>query len=86
MCGTRFNTEVDYMLEVKTVSRGNSLALSLPSNSGFKCEKDQRWLMIPSADGTSFTLVPRIEDPYARPAAGEPMAEEWADADFNEVE
>lgn len=72
------------MFDVKTVTRGNSLALSLPKDERFK--KDQQWIMIPSADGESFTLVPKIENPYAGPRKGEPMSEEWADVDFSEVE
>lgn len=71
------------MLEIKTVSRGNSLALSLPKDKRFKL--GQRWLLIPSSDGVSFTLVPRIENPYdgAKPAT--PRTEVWRDVDWDEV-
>jgi hypothetical protein len=72
------------MLEVKTVTRGNSLALSLPKNAGFK--KGQRWIMIPSADGQSFTIVPRMKNPYLTDDHGEEMTEEWPDFDFGEVD
>ncbi|MFD0896838.1 type II toxin-antitoxin system PemI/MazE family antitoxin [Loigolactobacillus binensis] len=72
------------MFDVKTVARGNSLALSLPKDKRFK--KDQRWILIPSTDGESFTLIPRIEDPYAGTSPDEPMTEEWPDVSFGEVE
>ncbi|MCT4458704.1 transcription elongation factor GreAB [Lactiplantibacillus paraplantarum] len=72
------------MIEVKTVSRGNSLALSLPKDGRFK--KGQRWLLIPSSDGESYTLVPRIENPYAGSKPKRPMTEAWSDVDWNDVE
>ena len=72
------------MIEVKIVSRGNSLALSLPKNGRFK--KGQRWLLIPSSDGESYTLIPRLENPYAGPKPKQSMSEEWPDVDRNEVE
>ncbi|CAM3160645.1 type II toxin-antitoxin system PemI/MazE family antitoxin [Lactiplantibacillus plajomi] len=71
-------------MEVKTVSRGNSLALSLPKNGRFK--KGQRWLLIPASDGESYTLVPRMKNPYAGPKPKQPMTEAWNDVDWNEVE
>jgi hypothetical protein len=74
------------MLEVKTVARGNSLAISLPSDTKFHFKKGQRWLMIPSEDVSSFTLVPRITDPYVGPADDDPMTEEWSGFDYSEVE
>ncbi|MFD1124320.1 type II toxin-antitoxin system PemI/MazE family antitoxin [Lentilactobacillus raoultii] len=73
------------MIEVKTVSRGNSLALSLPKNGPFK--KGQKWLLIPSSDGKSFTLIPRISNPYAKSKSSNTrMPEEWGDIDFSEFE
>jgi len=72
------------MIEVKTVSRGNSLALSLPKDGRFK--KGQRWLLIPSADNESFTLVPRIDNPYTGATPSQPMTEEWGNIDWREVE
>lgn len=74
------------MIEVKTVSRGNSLALSLPKNGPFK--KGQKWLLIPSSDGKSFTLIPRISNPYvkSKSSSSSRMPEEWGDIDFSEVE
>ncbi|MGU9505015.1 type II toxin-antitoxin system PemI/MazE family antitoxin, partial [Bacillus paralicheniformis] len=72
------------MVEIKTVSLGNSLALSLPKDGRFK--KGQRWLLIPAKDGESYTLVPRIENPYTGPKSKQPMTEAWSDVDWNEVE
>ncbi|WP_439424671.1 type II toxin-antitoxin system PemI/MazE family antitoxin (plasmid) [Oenococcus alcoholitolerans] len=74
------------MLEVKTVTRGNSLALSLPAHTKFKFEKGQRWLMIPAEDNNSFILIPRMKDPYAGPIDSQPVKEEWKDFDFKEIE
>ncbi|ASG80143.1 MULTISPECIES: type II toxin-antitoxin system PemI/MazE family antitoxin [Lactiplantibacillus] len=71
------------MVEIKTVSLGNSLALSLPKDGRFK--EGQRWLLIPAKDGESYTLVPRIENPYTGPTK-QPMTEAWPDVDWNEVE
>lgn len=46
-------------------------------------DKDQPWLLVPSDDGTAFTLVPRMENPYAgKPARDEKMATEWGDVPF----
>ncbi|WP_338209167.1 type II toxin-antitoxin system PemI/MazE family antitoxin [Lactiplantibacillus paraxiangfangensis] len=72
------------MMEVKTVSRGNSLALSLPKDNRFK--KGQRWLLIPSTDGESFTLVPRMENPYLKTKGSKSMTEEWSDVNWSDVE
>ncbi|MFC6164198.1 type II toxin-antitoxin system PemI/MazE family antitoxin [Lactiplantibacillus dongliensis] len=72
------------MMEVKTVSRGNSLALSLPKDERFK--KGQRWLLIPATDGESFTLVPKMENPYAQTKGSKSMTEEWSDVNWSEVE
>lgn len=71
------------MTEVKTVQRGNSLALSLPkSDSTFK--KGQTWLMIPSGEG--YVLVPKIKNPYADVEEGSLYTpEEWPDFAFPEV-
>jgi len=64
-------------MEVKIVSRGNALALSLPKDKRF--QKGQRWLLIPATDGESFTLVPRMENPYTRTKGSKSMDEEWSD-------
>lgn len=72
------------MLEVKTVSRGNSLALSLPKDDRFK--KGQKWLLIPSSSGTAFTLVPKMVNPYTGEPDNEKMHEEWPEITHNEVE
>ncbi|BDR57443.1 type II toxin-antitoxin system PemI/MazE family antitoxin [Xylocopilactobacillus apis] len=73
------------MFEVKTIKRGNSLALSLPSSAGFK--PGQTWLLIPNDDGNGFILVPKLENSYKD---AEPMSlysgEEWTDIDFKKVE
>ncbi|QGG61137.1 type II toxin-antitoxin system PemI/MazE family antitoxin [Loigolactobacillus bifermentans] len=72
------------MHEVRTVARGNSLAMTLPKNLGF--EKGQNWLLIPSSDGRSFTLVPKLDNPYTQDQQHVEMREAWPEADFNEVE
>jgi len=64
----------DIMIEVKIISRGNSLALSLPKDDRFK--EGQRWLLIPSSDDESFTLVPRMDNPYAGSNSSPLMPEE----------
>ncbi|MDE3281475.1 hypothetical protein LTZ17_02025 [Lacticaseibacillus casei] len=49
--------------EVRIVQLGNSLVLTLPENKGFK--KGQSWLLIPEDDvKPSYTLIPKLEDPY----------------------
>ncbi len=72
------------MIEVKIVARGNSLALSLPKNGPFK--KGQKWLLIPSSDGKSFTLIPKISNPYTKTSSNNRMAEKWSGIGFSEVE
>lgn len=72
------------MMEVKVVCHGGSLALSLPKDNCFK--KGQHWLLIPSADGKSFTLVPKMKNPYTQDPGSKNMAEEWSDVDWREVE
>ncbi|MFD1420398.1 transcription elongation factor GreAB [Lactiplantibacillus songbeiensis] len=71
-------------MEVKIVSRSNTSALSLPKDKRFK--KVQRWLLIPATDGESFTLVPRMENPYTPTKGSKSITEEWSDVNWSEVE
>jgi hypothetical protein len=72
------------MLIATVIARGNSLDLILPPDAGFK--EGQRWLMIPSSKGASFTLVPRLTNPYLSNQSSADMTEEWPNFDYNTVD
>ncbi|WP_155287392.1 type II toxin-antitoxin system PemI/MazE family antitoxin [Lacticaseibacillus zhaodongensis] len=71
------------MFEVKVVARGDSLVLSLPDNTGIDFTAGQHWLMIPTADGTAFTVVPKLVNPYRKQQSADKMPEEWSDVDWH---
>ncbi|BDZ31144.1 transcription elongation factor GreAB [Lactiplantibacillus sp. WILCCON 0030] len=70
-------------MEVKIINYHTSLALGLPKDNRFK--EGQNWLLIPSADGESFTLAPKTENPYNKTKGSKIMTEEWSDFNCNEV-
>lgn len=74
------------MLEVRTVQRGNSLALTLPKDQGF--EKGQTWFLVPLDNGEpGYTLIPKLKDPYAGQQPGSMyMPEEWPEFGYHSVD
>lgn len=78
-CYTKYNLNLrgsDYMLELKVVRRGNSLALSLPANSDFKLH--DTWLLIKKDNSAGYTLVPKLNNPFKNAKSGEFYTpEEW---------
>ncbi|MCI1290453.1 MAG: transcription elongation factor GreAB [Lactobacillus sp.] len=73
------------LFESKVVKRGNSLALALPANSGFKL--NQTWLVIKSKNSANITLVPKLKNPYTNAKDGEfYVPEEWQDINQSDVE
>lgn len=73
------------MLILKTVQFGDSLALLLPKNSNF--QKGSKWLLIPSDDGETFTLVPKLPDRFNHAVSGSiKMSEDWPDVPGHDLD